>query len=196
MTHRFSVLIFCCIVIFQKKVYATRHLLNKKNVSIALTSEYLGAPSSSYGHVFLVFHDQEYPELTAPILQFTASPDTKNLFSYLGKGLLGGFSGNFNLGFLFEKDHEYISKEQRQIYFYRLGLSREEKNNIISFYEEVKDQYFPYYFFSKNCASYLDWFLSKTIGTRAIPDIFVAPIEVIYNIRPRISLNITTRSSC
>ena len=54
------------------KVYAKKHMLNKNYVSLAITSEYLGAPASSYGHIFLVFHNNEKPELESLIIQFTS----------------------------------------------------------------------------------------------------------------------------
>lgn len=62
----------------------------KRHVSLMITSEVLNAPASAFGHLLLLFHDKDIPELSSDVIHFSAISDDKDgFFSYVYKGLTG-----------------------------------------------------------------------------------------------------------
>jgi len=153
-----------------------------KHLSLALTSEYFNAPSSLFGHVMLVFHNDEIPEISATAIHFAAlTNEQDNIFAYIKNGLLGGYDGEYIRTSLLNKIFEYNKKEQRFIYFYNLNISEEDIRLIKYYLYELRGIKFKYYFFNNNCADQIiDLLAPITPPKKKKSFIYTLPIEVLY----------------
>lgn len=154
----------------------------KKHLSLALSTEYFGSPSSLFGHVMLVFHNDEHPEADASAVHFAAITDPEIGFSdYIWKGISGGFKGTFVREPLFKKRHEYLNIEQRYIFYYRLTLAPETIQLLLYHLYELRGVEFKYYFFTANCAQQLSALIAAVTKEEKLSGtLYNLPIEVLY----------------
>ena len=100
--------------------------LSGSKISFGLASEYFKAPSSSFGHLMLVIHEDSKPNLYSSVIHYAAKTNPKDgFFSYSMKGLTGGYYGYYLKTNLFDKLNEYSKIEQRFVHYYTLDLSAE-----------------------------------------------------------------------
>lgn len=133
--------------------------LNYKHVSIMLTSEFLNSPASTYGHISIVFHNNNYPELNSDVFHFSAIQHDEGLKSTIS-GLTGGLTGYFFRDKYHKKFFEYSIREQRKIHLWNLNLDYQEKKRLIYHLFELRNAQFRYYFLDKNCS----YQIAKLIG--------------------------------
>lgn len=132
-----------------------------KKISIAMTSEYLNAPSSAFGHIMLVIHQKEEIKLHDKVIHYAAKTSpTDNSLLYSAKGISGGYPGFYIIEPLFQKLYEYSNIEQRYIFHERIKLSDKEVLFLKYHLFELNRAKFNYYFFTKNCAYRVDSLLS------------------------------------
>jgi len=125
------------------------------SVYLAYSSEYISVPSSAFGHIMVLLKNKNAPIEVAKIVHFAAVTDKKDgFFQYNYKGLTGGYKSYYILDSFFKKIYEYNTKEQRNIYLYKLDFSKQQLEAIIYNLFELRKATFKYYFFNKNCASY------------------------------------------
>jgi hypothetical protein len=151
----------------------------KNNISLMITSEVLNAPASAFGHLLLLFHDKDIPELSSDVIHFSAITDDKDgFFSYAYKGLTGKYEGFYIRNKFFEKYHEYSSVEQRYLFSHKLKISEEQKTLLFFHLFELRKSKFKYYFANKNCGYRIDTLLA-VIYPEDIPHnyIYTLPVE-------------------
>ena len=138
-----------------------KSLVHPKSVWIAFASYYLNTPASAYGHTLLRLSQtpKEETHLQNDLLDYSitlgANNNTSNPIVYAVKGLFGGFTGNFVALPYYYKIREYNDFESRDIWSYSLNLSDAEIARLVDLIWELDEVYFPYYYLSKNCSSYL-----------------------------------------
>lgn len=125
----------------------------KDSLSIVFTSEYINAPSSAFGHIMLLFNDNNSPYEIADTIHFAAETKDEGFFKYAYKGFTGKYEAYVLREPFFKKIYEYNTLEQRYMYIYQLKFSKEQIYNIIYHLYELRKATFKYYFLSENCSS-------------------------------------------
>ena len=155
-------------------------MIQKKYISLSLTSENIQSTTTATGHLFITLHDQVQPELDAHVISFFAHQnDEDSFFAYAYNGIFGNYPGYFHLDPFFQKQYEYTELENRFIYHYQLKMSPEQKYLLYAIFYELKKAQLKYYFFNFNCSQQIDYILSSIFKTNHLPTrFFVLPIDV------------------
>ncbi|WP_188109996.1 DUF4105 domain-containing protein [Sulfurimonas hydrogeniphila] len=154
---------------------------------LAYSSEYISVPSSAFGHIMLVFKNKDVPFEIAKTIHFAAVTNKEDgFFTYNYKGLTGGYKGYYVLNYFFKKLYEYNTKEQRNIYLYKLNFSDEQTKKIIYSLYELRKATFKYYFFNKNCASYTTKLLNIPKNKLYKQKNFYLPIDTLQQYKKNI----------
>lgn len=152
------------------------------HVSLAITSEYLNAPSSAFGHLMLVIHENKIPSLTDSVVHYSAETKREDgLFAYALKGLTGSYPGYYFKEKLFSKIHEYGHVEQRYLFYAKLDLTAEQIYFLKLHLFELTRARFDYYFLNKNCGYRIDRLLSLLYGKKVTNNfLYTLPVEIPY----------------
>lgn len=129
-----------------------------ESVSVVFSSYFINNPSSTFGHTFLRFNQPrslQDTDLTDLSVNFAANPWSQNPFIYTLGGLIGWFPGIFSTIPYYYKVREYNNFESRDLWSYKLDLSKEELDQLIRHLWEYKDTHFDYFFFTENCSYHL-----------------------------------------
>lgn len=135
-----------------------RKQINPGSATLIFPAAYLNGPSSMFGHTLLrVEPDDERKDL--PLITYAVNyaanvtkRDNNIIFAF--KGIWGGYPGAMAIVPYHEKIKEYGEIENRDIWEYRLNLSKAEIQQMMRHAWELKDLKSAYYFFDLNC-SYL-----------------------------------------
>jgi hypothetical protein len=123
------------------------------SVTLLFPSMYLHNPGSMFGHTFLRLDKKDNTELLNFTLSYAAAHDASDsIFSYVYKGISGGYTGVFSVQPYYETVQIYNDIEQRDIWEYSLNLNQDEIDQLIRHIWEVSDLKFDYYFFRENCS--------------------------------------------
>ena len=130
--------------------------LDVKKVTIVFPAAYLNNPSSMFGHLFMRFEPTERGEgalLMADTINFAADTSAQEgVTDYIYRGIFGGFPSTNSIQPFYKKFKRYSDIESRDIWEYRLNLSKEEMDRLMLHVWELKNGLFDYYFFNENCA--------------------------------------------
>jgi hypothetical protein len=168
------------------------HSFKNKKLSLAHAEEYLGAPSSVFGHLYLVMHNEDIPGPGAKTVSFNAViEEGVSFIEYILNGINGSFAGEFVGDLNVIKEHEYLYKEQRKISYFEIDLNDDQYNMLIFLLFELRGVQFDYYFFTKNCAYQIDYILS-TILNMPTPNNYVysLPKDVISKFKKKLKREI------
>ncbi len=124
----------------------------KDSLYLVFASESLDSPASVFGHILLVFHDDDKPLLAADTIHYAAETHRDNIFKYVYWGLSGGYSGYYFRTPFYIIKYNHIIVKQRSLYFYRLDLSPEQIKYLIYHLFELRKATYRYYFIRENCA--------------------------------------------
>lgn len=126
-------------------------------------------PESLFGHLMLrpVWREGAVPRGPgfAPVVQLVAltGVEARGL-QYSLKGLLGGYDTAFLTTTMGEVSHETMELEQRSVRRFRLRLTPTEQVRLLErIWELERRGYFPYRFFTDNCASALVFLLNGAL---------------------------------
>lgn len=125
------------------------------SLTIIFPASYLNSPSSMYGHTLVRIdrEDEKRSKLLSYSVNFAANADpTDNdiVFSY--KGLAGGYPGVVSVVPYYQKVNEYSSLESRDIWEYKLKLTKPQVDQFVRHIWETQDTFFDYYFMGENCS--------------------------------------------
>ena len=124
-----------------------------EQLTLLFPSMHLENPSSMFGHTFIRFDRPDKNHLLSYTLSYAASYDeSDHVLVYSWRGITGGYPGKFFLQAYFETLQEYSDIEQRDIWEYKLNLTKQEIDQLIRHLWEVKGVHFEYYFFRENCS--------------------------------------------
>jgi hypothetical protein len=125
-------------------------------VTLVFPAYHLNSPSSMFGHTLLrldAAQDEGNSRWLSTAVNFGANvTEDDNSILYAYKGLVGGYSGIFVTDYYYKKIQEYNRIENRDIWEYRLNLTPEETNRIVTHLWELQDIHFDYYYFDENCS--------------------------------------------
>jgi hypothetical protein len=139
-----------------EKYIEWRKNVQPQQVTLIFPTYHLNSPSSMYGHTLLRLDpgvDQGESKWLSVAVNFGANiPEGENSFLYTYRGLAGGYDGVFITDHYFKKIQEYNRIEHRDIWEYRLNLTPEETERMVTHLWELQDINFDYYFFDENCS--------------------------------------------
>ncbi|WP_460157814.1 Lnb N-terminal periplasmic domain-containing protein [Pseudomonas sp. S2_H10] len=118
---------------------------------------YLNSPSSMFGHTLLRIDQAEAKSDNTSLLSYAINfgayiEGSDNSILYAWKGLMGGYPGLFAMVPYQEKLSEYRSLENRDLWEFRLNLTRQETARMVEHVWELKQIKFDYFFFDENCS--------------------------------------------
>jgi hypothetical protein len=136
------------------QAWAGNHQID--SVSLVLASGFLGNPASYYGHTLLKFNTSPSRRLTAlqdPSVSFGVIENgTDDPFTYIVKGIFGGYEGGFSdIAYYFHRN-QYGEIELRDLWEYELNLTPDEVLFVAAHAWEVLNRRYQYFFFRRNCA--------------------------------------------
>jgi hypothetical protein len=141
---------------------------------------YVSSPSSAFGHLFLVLQpDDAVPVPLWDVISFSAETGDAGPLRYLAVGITGGFLGSYRTHKFHEKVRDYGVLQDRDLWLLRIRLASEETRALQRAVDEVKGQWYPYVFFTRNCATYLQHLLSRALVDVPEPRGSVSPISVL-----------------
>lgn len=161
-----------------------RKQMSADSISLVFASFHPEHPASLFGHAMLKFNLQNGEDEVS--LAYVAKiPHSIDPFSYVYKGLAGGFPGTFEIvkyNFTIRDNNEV---QNRGLWEYELNLNKSEIDQLVRHLWEMKQTYFDYYFTDENCA-----FRMWTVIEAVRPDLnlstpkplVVTPSEVIQRI--------------
>lgn len=158
-----------------------------ESVSLVFASGYFRNPASFFGHPILKFNRSsgQYSDLLDVTLNNGAVvPPKENPIAYVIKGVFGGYESAFSDTAFYQLNHSYAEDDLRDLWHYKLELSREEIKRLAYFSWEVLGQRFVYKFFSHNCSYFLENLLLYATGERISPrnSIYTVPSTTFFNL--------------
>ncbi|MEJ7733929.1 MAG: DUF4105 domain-containing protein [Polyangiaceae bacterium] len=127
-------------------------------VSLVYASNYLSNPGSALGHTFLRLGRKQPPGSKEPAerldygVEYEVDASTRNPLLYTVRGLGGGFEGRIVFRTFEYKALEYGVHNDRDLWEYRLALSREEIELLVAHLWEVSRSFVRYYYLTENCS--------------------------------------------
>jgi hypothetical protein len=133
-----------------------RKHVRSDQVTLVFPAYHLNSPSSMFGHTLLRLDaavDEGNVSWLSTAVNFGANvTENDNSILYAYKGLAGGYNGVFVTDHYYKKIQEYGRIEHRDIWEYRLNLTAEETERIVTHLWELQEINFDYYYFDENCS--------------------------------------------
>lgn len=132
--------------------------LDPESLTIIFPSAYLNNPSSMFGHTLLRVDHADRSEdhrLLDYAINYAADTTTPTSPVSIVLGLTGGLPGRFSIVPYYMKVREYTDMESRDIWEYRLALSRDQIDRVIRHAWELGPTSFDYFFLKENCSYHL-----------------------------------------
>ncbi|QFY44859.1 DUF4105 domain-containing protein [Candidatus Methylospira mobilis] len=132
-----------------------RTTLNADGVTLIFPTAYLNSPSSMFGHTLLRLDRPGQNDDNARLawsINYAAHAEDENELFYAWKGLFGGYPGRTTVQPYYLKIREYHNWENRDIWEYRLNLSRGEVDQLVRHVWEIMPTRFDYFFVGENCS--------------------------------------------
>ncbi|MCU4388580.1 Lnb N-terminal periplasmic domain-containing protein [Acinetobacter haemolyticus] len=128
--------------------------INPHKATLIYATDFMGNPSSMFGHTLLRLDpkDQQQLNLVSYAINYAATVNNQDNWSYAWKGLTGQYPGEYSLMPYYRKVKEYGDFESRDLWEYELNLTPEETRFLVEHIWEMQYVSFPYYFVSDNCA--------------------------------------------
>ena len=128
--------------------------IDPESVSLLFAAGYLNNPSTLYGHTFLRIHKRgaNGADLLDYTLNYAAVTDTDGGILFALRGLFGAYPGRYSTIPYYLKIQEYHNLENRDLWEFPLGLSKDAIDRLMRHGWELGKAAFPYYFFSRNCS--------------------------------------------
>ncbi|MCH2533146.1 MAG: DUF4105 domain-containing protein [Bdellovibrionales bacterium] len=133
---------------------------NSNYASLAFAAEDFKSPVSSFGHIFIVFHNQSpEPEASAVVLEFVGDMREDNL---LLKSLLSTIPGKYKFSTFFHKKREY-ELENRNLFIAPMNLNSAEFERLKEFSIQYSKNQYEYNFLLENCSKYINELILKAL---------------------------------
>lgn len=170
---------------------AWQNEIDAEYVTLVFPASHINSPSSMYGHTFIRLDkkDPNSNKLLSYSVNFAANADTSdNELVFTWKGLTGGYPGVVSVMPYYAKTNEYSHMEYRDIWEYRLDLSKQEVDQFVRHVWETKDTFFDYFFFDENCSYRLLGLLDASSERVDVTDDFMftaMPVDTIRSLKKR-----------
>ena len=151
-----------------------------QTICLVFVAEDVSEPSSMMGHVFLKLSGNDYKLAhVAHAVSFYTIINTYNIPFLIIESTLTGMKGYFSLLPYKEQLSQYL-EENRNVWEYRLRLSREARKLIYYHIWELKDLRMKYFFTGYNCATVIYDILSLSSRNFSRGDyLWITPKDVI-----------------
>ena len=142
-----------------------------RGIEVILATPNASKPVSSFGHTMIRLRHAQSKHILSDDLVYElialTSPHVST-WSYLMRGLFGGYTLIFKPTPLKEVSLTNRSTENRDLVRYDLRLNQRELRHVLQrLWELERRAYLPYYFLNKNCAYYLYWFVHTALFDRS-----------------------------
>jgi hypothetical protein len=161
---------------------------NPNFIYIIFPTAHINSPASMYGHTFLRIDKDEHTLLISNALNDAAQTDESNGLLYAFYGLMGGYKGLYSVSAYYDKIKEYNDMERRDIWEYKLKLTKKEIKRLLMHQRELEGIKSDYFFFTQNCSYNLLWLLEVAKPKLKLTDDFkykVIPIDTLRAIRAK-----------
>lgn len=126
------------------------------NINIVFSSENVSNPSSMMGHTYLeILGNKKRHALT-----FYTNMDGLNLPKVIFESLITGKKGFYALAPANQLEKDYLIKEGRNIWKYRLNLNKEQKKILHLHLYELRKIELDYFFHTFNCATLMNYIIA------------------------------------
>jgi hypothetical protein len=153
---------------------------NFHTLNVVFTSERYNSPASVFGHTFIMLETNSIPYA----INYAAKvPDGDSGFKYAYRGITGKYTSRYRLLPYSLKEHEYRSREFRDLLNFHIDLTKDEIENIMFFLFEIQNTMQDYYFMSRNCSSELLKLLNlarENLDLTKELSSMVIPIDAVY----------------
>jgi hypothetical protein len=148
-------------------------------VYLAYAGPYSSSPSSAFGHIFLILpSDADEPPPLWDVVSFIAETNDAGPIRYVAVGIAGGFLGRYQRLEFHEKTRDYQLLEDRDMWLVLLELTPEQRQALEDEIAATRGRWYPYTFFKKNCAHYIQLLLARATGQLGPPRGTVSPTGV------------------
>ena len=172
--------------------------LDAEQVTIVFPAAYLNNPSSMFGHLFMRFEPKDESEsafFMAKTINFAAETSAKEgVVDYIFRGLFGGFPCTSSIQPFYLRFKRYSDMESRDIWEYKLNLTREELDRLVRHVWELNNSVFDYYFLDENCAYRIVALLEVARPNLCLAeefDAYTLPSDVIRGLKEKKSVEST-----
>lgn len=160
-----------------------RDSFEASGISVIFASQYLENPASAFGHTFLKINSEKKALYLNKVVSFAASvPEDVSAYSYIYKGIFGGFDSFFSVYPFYLTFQEYANLERRDLWEYELNLTQVQTKELLSnIYELINKASVDYSFLSKNCSGMILRLLEAEFDKDLLVDLpfYISPIESI-----------------
>ncbi|MBF0382232.1 MAG: DUF4105 domain-containing protein [Magnetococcales bacterium] len=126
-----------------------------KSISLLLVSGYFGNPASTFGHALLRINTgapEDHKGLFDLAINFGAIvPENEPTPLYIYNGLFGGYQAGFSDRYFYTQDIVYSRTEYRDIWDYKLNLTKQQRTLLLLHMFEINGKKFTYFFLDENC---------------------------------------------
>ncbi|UYL09984.1 DUF4105 domain-containing protein [Bdellovibrio sp. SKB1291214] len=135
-----------------------RGILDAHSATYVFSSYYMNNPASAYGHSFLRLNrgssssNEKKYELIDFGVGFSGVPEGATPATYAVMGLMGMFTGRFEIQPYYFKVREYNNFESRDLWEYDLDLTQDEIDLLVAHVYELQQAHFDYWYFTENCS--------------------------------------------
>jgi len=134
-----------------------------ESLSLIFATGYLGNPASYYGHLLLKINTDKASKTSSledNAINFGANiPSNEGTLQYIFKGIFGFYDSSFTSQQYFYHTHNYSETENRDLWEYKLDLTKHNLDLVIAHLWEIMGKDYPYFFFNRNCAYRIGWLL-------------------------------------
>ncbi len=157
-----------------------------KNVYLVFAGPYPSSPSSSFGHLFLLFEPMANQKKPLPLwdaVNFSADVESVGSIEKFYKGIFGGLFGTYKIIPFYEKIREYTFIESRPLWIFPLKIEYYETDLLLYNLFKLNKRTFHYRFHDKNCASQIESLLNKN---QSLNRFLTSPREVLASLANRL----------
>ena len=156
-----------------------------RSVSLIFVTGYLGNPASSFGHLFIKLNTGENmkSDLFDLAISYGADvPKNENIFLYIYRGLFGRYDARFTDKYFYANDLVYTSLEQRDMWEYRLKMTKEQILYFRLHLWELLHKKFQYFFLNQNCGYEVARALEIALGRslHVSNRLWYLPVEAVF----------------
>jgi len=135
-----------------------------------------------FGHTLIRIDSAENSSLLSYAINYAATGDDINGLLFAFKGIFGFYRGYFSILPYYQKVKEYGDIDHRDMWEYRLDLTKDEVNLMMLHLWELQGIYSDYFFFDENCSYTLLFLLDAARPELKLTDRFglwVMPVDTI-----------------
>lgn len=152
---------------------------NHGSAYIAYAGPYASSPASAFGHLFLVMQRDSMEAIPLwDVVSFSAETNGAGPLKYFSVGILGGFQGRYQLMAFHEKSREYESLDDRDLWLTKIDLTSHQRGLLERELAATAGRWYPYTFFERNCAYYIQQLLARVMENIPAPDGPTSPTGV------------------